>query len=58
MPPEGAQSLTKQYLTVLDVVSEGVDHRSGSTFGSKEIEIVQSLQSCLELDGIREAECL
>ena len=38
------------YLAVLYVVGERVDHRSGSSFGSEQVEFIQRLQSRLEDD--------
>lgn len=36
-----------RHLAVLDVVSQSVNHRSWSSFGSKQVQIIQSLQSSL-----------
>lgn len=36
------------YLAVLYVISQGMDHRSRSSFCSKQVEVVQRLQGCLE----------
>lgn len=35
------------YLAVLDVISQGVNHRSRSSFSTKEVELIQSLQCSL-----------
>lgn len=39
------------HLAVLDVIGQRVDHRTGTPFGSEQVQIVQSLQSCLEDTG-------
>lgn len=36
------------HLAVLDVIGQGVDHRPGTAFGPEQVQLVQSLQSCLE----------
>lgn len=42
------RTFASAHLAVLDVIGQGVDHGSRTPFGPEQVQLVQSLQSCLE----------
>lgn len=46
--PVTLRTVASAHLAVLDVIGQGVDHGSRTPFGPKQVQLIQSLQSCLE----------